>query len=349
VPTHREQTTVVVETSADDDYEESELELPGSTMRRRLIEKGIEQPSALLKGRIPLTSLVQTLAVAEYLNFRHAANVLGVSQSSVSTRVKLLEQELGIMLFERLPRGVRLTNAGRRFVEEVAAGVERLDHAVKTAGMLARGEDGLIRVGVHALHPVGFLIDLLNRYRELHPRVDIQITEGATRDTLMQLRAENLDVTFVAGTPVVPDCHSRPMWTEPLVVAIATNHPLAGSEAITWDDLASESFLARQGGMGQQVEDHIVLRLASRWPQPSIQRFDVGRDTLMSMVAQGYGMTLATMDLSHVTFPGVVFRSLLDDTEPIVFSVVWSPNNGSPILRDFLSLANKMKRALPNG
>ncbi|MGP2492867.1 LysR family transcriptional regulator [Mesorhizobium sp. PUT5] len=204
VPTHREQTTAVVETSADDDYEESELELPGSTMRRRLIEKGIEQPSALLKGRIPLTSLVQTLAVAEYLNFRHAANVLGVSQSSVSTRVKLLEQELGIMLFERLPRGVRLTNAGRRFVEEVAAGVERLDHAVKTAGMLARGEDGLIRVGVHALHPVGFLIDLLNRYRELHPRVDIQITEGATRDTLMQLRAENLDVTFVAGTPVVP-------------------------------------------------------------------------------------------------------------------------------------------------
>ena len=83
-----------------------------------------------LGSRIPLASLIQTLAVAEHLNFRHAANALGVSVSSVSTRVKTLEEDLGILLFERHARGVRLTEAGRRFVEQVSVGVDQLDHAV---------------------------------------------------------------------------------------------------------------------------------------------------------------------------------------------------------------------------
>ncbi|WP_264816298.1 LysR family transcriptional regulator, partial [Acidomonas methanolica] len=69
---------------------------------------------------------MQTLAVAEYLSFHRAALALGTSQSNVSTRIKALEQELGIVLFERNTRGVRLTEAGRLFVERVSAGVDQL-------------------------------------------------------------------------------------------------------------------------------------------------------------------------------------------------------------------------------
>lgn len=78
--------------------------------------------------------LLQTLAVAEYLNFRHAANALAISQSSISARVKTLGEDLGILLFERYARGVRLTEAGRHFVASVSSGINQLDHAVKTAG-----------------------------------------------------------------------------------------------------------------------------------------------------------------------------------------------------------------------
>ncbi len=113
-----------------------------------------------LGSSIPLASLIQTLAVAEHLNFRHAANALGVSLSSVSARVKTLEEDLGILLFERHARGVRLTEAGHHFVEHVAAGVDQLDHAVKTAGMAASGERGRLRIGVHALIPRSFLAEL---------------------------------------------------------------------------------------------------------------------------------------------------------------------------------------------
>lgn len=93
-------------------------------MRRRrstpMIDRQWGVPTQL-GSRIPLASLIQTLAVAEYLNIRHAANALRTSQSSVSARIKALEEELGILLFERNTRGVRLTEAGRLFVERVSA------------------------------------------------------------------------------------------------------------------------------------------------------------------------------------------------------------------------------------
>lgn len=79
------------------------------TNHRNLVNVGI------LSGRIPLISLVQFIAVAEHLNFRHAAKALGISQSSVSARVKALEDNLGVLLFERHARGVRLTDAGKPF------------------------------------------------------------------------------------------------------------------------------------------------------------------------------------------------------------------------------------------
>lgn len=315
-------------------------------MRRRLRKMSdSDEPSLLLRGRIPLASLIQTLAVAEYLNFRHAANALGMNQSTVSIRIKTLEQDLGVLLFERLPRGVRLTPAGRHFVEQVTAGIGQLDHAVKTAGMLAVGEQGQLRIGVHALISEGFLAGLLNRYRALHPGIDVEIAEGTARDLVKKVRVEELDVTFVAGTPDVPDCHSRPIWSEPLLAAVPARHALADRKGVTWADLAAEHFVVRIGGTGPQVYDHIILRLAGIWSQPAIQRFDVGRGTLMSMIAQDYGVTIASEATSRIPTSGVVFLPVLDEPEPITFSAVWSPQNGSPALVKLLSLAKELSRA----
>jgi DNA-binding transcriptional LysR family regulator len=81
-----------------------------------------------------MAALVQTLAVAEYLSFHRAARALGTSQSSVSARVKALEEDLGVLLFQRNTRGVRLTEAGCSFVAQVSGALESLDRAVKTAG-----------------------------------------------------------------------------------------------------------------------------------------------------------------------------------------------------------------------
>lgn len=315
-------------------------------MRRRAthtIDRPWGAPTAL-GSRIPLASLIQTLAVAEYLNFRHAANALGVAQSSVSARVKALEEDLGILLFERHARGVRLTEAGRHFVERIAAGVDQLDHAVKTASMAAVGECGRLRIGIHALIPRSFLADLIGRYREDHPGIEVEMAEGTARDAVMQLRADRLDVVFVAGTPELPDSHSRRIWTEPLLAVLPERHPLASWSTITWADLAGETFLVRHGGTGPQVHSHIVLRHAGRWPAPSILRFDVGRGALLSMVGQGFGITIVGAATALLPTTGIVFLPFADEPEPVAFSAVWSPSNRSAALRNLLTLASDMGR-----
>ncbi|MCG8270410.1 LysR substrate-binding domain-containing protein [Aquamicrobium sp. NLF2-7] len=291
-----------------------------------------------------MASYVQALAVAEYLNFRHAANALGVAQSSVSARVKALEDDLGVLLFERHARGVRLTEAGRHFFERVAAGVDQLDHAVKTAGMTASGECGRLHIGIHALIPRSFLAELIWRYRENHPGIGVEITEGTARDAVMQLRADRLDVAFVAGTPELPDCHARPIWTEPLMAVLPEKHSLAGQSAISWAEMVGETFLVRYGGTGPQVHDHIVLRLAGRWPTPSILRFDVGRGTLLSMVGQGFGITIVGAATALLPTSGVVFLPVADEPEPVTFSAIWWPSNRSAALRNLLTLASDMGR-----
>lgn len=299
----------------------------------------------LLGTRISLSALIQTLAVAEHLNFRHAANALGVAQSSVSARVKALEEDLGVLLFERHARGVRITEAGRNFVKQVTTGIDQLDHAVRTAGMVARSEQGSLRIGIHALVPGSFLASLLECYRERYPGIEVEIAESTARDSVMQLRTDRLDVTFVAGSLEFPDCHSRQMWSERLLAALPASHPLADRASVAWADLASETFIVRHGGTGPQVHDHIVMRLASKCANLSILRFDVERGTLLSMVAQGYGVTFVGEATSPMLAPGVTFRPILDEPEPFAFSAIWSPHNRSPALRSLLDLASEMSRS----
>jgi DNA-binding transcriptional LysR family regulator len=293
--------------------------------------------------------LVQALTVAEHLNFRHAASTLGVSQSSVSTRIKQLEEDLGILLFERRHRGIRLTQAGEHFLEHVAAGIEHLEHALRTAGAVARGEHGRLRIGLYALIGVGFLAELLRQFRELHPLVDLQIMEGRARDTIREVREARLDVAFIAGVPPPGDCHSKPLWRDTLFVALREGHPLAEAEGLRWRELAGERFLIRSNGGGPQAHDHIVLRLAEHQSQPRVQRFNVERDTLMSMVSQGYGIALTSEGAAQIPLPGVVFRPILDEPEPIIFSALWSPHNRSRALLDLLKLAQRKSELKSQG
>ncbi|MGQ3673989.1 LysR family transcriptional regulator [Xanthobacter sp. TB0139] len=296
-----------------------------------------------------MASLIQTLAVAEYLNFRHAAKALGAAQSSVSARVKALEDDLGILLFERHARGVRLTDAGRHFVEQVTVGIDQLDHAVKTASMVGAGRQGRLRIGICALTSGGFLDQLLSKYREVHPGIDIDMTEGTARKTMMQLRADRLDIVFVAGAPEPPDFHARCIWAEPLIAALPDHHPLAGNSAVAWPDLSGETFLVRHGGTGPQAYDHILLRFAGNFSAPTIQRLDVGRSALLSMVAQGFGITIVGAATSLMPASGVTFLPFSDELEPVPFSAVWSPFNRSAALRNLLDLANAMERQVRTG
>lgn len=301
--------------------------------------------SGIASGQIPMVSLLQLLSVAEHLNFRHAANVLGVTQSSVSTRIKGLEDALGVILFERRHRGVRLTDAGRHFVAQVSASITQLDYAVRTAGAAHSGEEGSLAIGLHSPIAAGFLADLRRRYRTDYPMIDQSITEGRSSDTIALVRDGKLDIAFVTGSVNAPDCHCRQLWTEPLVIALPKIHPLTALKQLNWFSLTDETFLVPHGGTGQQMFEHIVRRFGERGRSPRIRRCDVARDTLIGMVAADDGITLTSEATTYVPFSGVVFRPIADEPEPARFSAVWSPHNHNPALLNLLDLASEMSRS----
>ncbi len=291
-----------------------------------------------------MAALIQTLAVAEYLSFHRAALALGTSQSSVSARIKTLETDLGVILFDRNTRGVRLTEAGRRFVNQVHDAMGILDRAIKTAGMQARGEDGELRLGVHALTPGCFLDRLLKRFHADHPGVGLHITEGTARDAQLMVRESRLDLAFMACTHAIPDLNSRVIWRDRLMVALPAGHPLTAMPDVEWRHLAGETFLVRHGGTGPQVHDLILLRSAGKWPTPTILRHEVGRDALLSMIAAGHGVSIFVKEGAAANTANVAFLPIRDEPETIPFSAVWSPHNQSQPLRNLLALASQIHR-----
>lgn len=292
-----------------------------------------------------MTSLIQSLAVAEYLSFRQAALALGTSQSSVSARIKGLEAELGITLFDRNTRGVRLTENGRRFVDQVQDAVGILEQAIQTVGTRARADEGELRIGVHALTAGCFLDRLLERFHSYHPGIRLHITEGTARDAQLMVREGKLGVAFMAGAHGIPDLNSRVIWNDRLIVALPARHLFATKSDVEWRELADETFLVRQSGPGPQIHDLIVARGAGKWPTPAILRHHVGRDALLSMIAAGHGISLLVRDLAVPSTANVTFLPVRDEPEAVPFSAVWSPRNRDPALSNLLALATKMGRS----
>ncbi|SFA95048.1 DNA-binding transcriptional regulator, LysR family [Rhizobium sp. NFR07] len=294
-----------------------------------------------------MKSLVQTLAVAEYLSFQQAASALGTSQSSVSARIKRLEEDLGVILFRRNTRGVRLTDAGREFVDQVQEAVSILDAAIKTAGMNARGGKGELRIGVYALTAGWFLDRLLDQFHDTYPDIRLQITEATARDAEIMLRESRIDIAFMAQNHEISDLNSSVIWRDRLVVALPVMHPLAQQPHIEWRQLAAETFLVRHGGSGPQIHDLIVTRATGNWLTPTIHRFDVGRSTLLSMIAAGHGISLFVEEVVQANTANVHFLPIRDEPETIAFSAVWSPQNRDPALLNLLTLVKKVGRPRP--
>jgi DNA-binding transcriptional LysR family regulator len=288
---------------------------------------------------INFVSIAQALQVAEHLSVRQAASALGVRQSAVSRRVRSLEDALGVSLFERYHAGVRVTAAGAQFLEQARRALYQLDYAIKTAGAAGRGANGRLSIGIFSSIAAGFMRELMRAYVRDHPDVTIRIVEGAAGDHVALIRKRRLDIAFVRGIPVVSDCEVEQLWRERMFVVLPHGHALCERDEIGWELLRDEKFILRQTEPGPQIHDYLIARLADLGYYPSVRRFDVGRDTLMHLVALGLGVSFASQSATAASFPEVFFRPIAGDAELLPFSAMWSPSNDNPAFRRFLSLA----------
>jgi biotin operon repressor len=142
-----------------------------------------DRPQATLRAapNVSFVSIAQALIVADYGSFRRAARALGVQRSAISRRVQALENNLGVSLFERQTSGLRLTSAGRRFLERTRLAIDEIESAVRHAATAGRGAEGIIRVGLAT--PISFfLADLLKDFRAEHMRFSLISAVGRRAD-----------------------------------------------------------------------------------------------------------------------------------------------------------------------
>jgi DNA-binding transcriptional LysR family regulator len=296
-------------------------------------------------------SVAQALVVAKHLSFRAAARALGIRQSAVSRHVRALEDELGVSLFERHHAGVRITNAGARFFQHAREALTQLDQASKIAGAAGRGATGQLKIGIWSSMGAGFLRELIQAYSDRHADVAIQIVEGASTEHISLVRKRRLDVAFVADASEAADCDVAPLWNERLFVVLPQHHPFCDRKVVEWPALRTEHFIIRQSNCSRALCERLIKHLSDRTRTPSIQKADVGRETLMHLVAMGRGVSLTSEATLATSFPEVVFRPISGADATLQFSAIWWPGNDNPALRRFLSQVRalaKAKRQQPN-
>lgn len=282
------------------------------------------------------------LAAAEQTSFSGAALALKIGVSSVSRRVREFEDEIGVSLFERLSSGVRLTDAGTRFLDEIIPALHHVEAALNHARAAGRVEEGRVRIGIITTLGSGFLRNLITTYRKNFAGVLLDIQDGGRRDHLRAIRTREIDIAFFTGNASISDCDVEELWGERIYVAMAADHPLADCIALDWPQLRDERFIVPSQEPGPEVHNYIVRRISDFSTFPDISYRPVTLETLMHMVAIGEGVTLVSEGWTNTAYPHLAYRPLSAPEDIIPLSAVWSPLNDNPALRRFVSCARSL-------
>ncbi|MEO9336723.1 LysR family transcriptional regulator [Mesorhizobium sp. SB112] len=293
-----------------------------------------------------LRALRYVLAAAEAASIRRAAEAIGVEPSSVSRGIRDFEDRIGVGVFDRGPFGVRLTNAGKAFLQQAMPAIQQINEAFELAGAAGRVETGTVRVGLITTLASGFLRQLVGRFKDAHPNVAIDFYDGGRPTHIQGIRTRKLDIGIFTGNGAVEACDTLELWRERVHIAMPLEHRLARQRSIGWQELRDERFIVSRFGAGPEIRDYIVRRICDYSTYPLIDYCGVQQETLMHMVAMGKGITPVVAAWSDISISALTLVPLdaLEDVVP--FSAVWSPDNDNPGLRRLLVLARMMASEL---
>lgn len=283
------------------------------------------------------------LAAAEHGSFRRAAAALNVEQSTVSRGVRSLEHRVGAELFERGHAGIRPTPAGERFLEEAILGFDHLRRAMQRIGASQRGVHGQLTVAMSA--PFVLASELFEHFRRAYEGIAIEVVEGTSSASWALTQQRNVDVAFVAkireGAP-----RTLYLREERMVAVLPKSHPLAEARKLTLNDIRLEEFILGEGGLGPDIEEHIVGRMAKLGAEPRIQLHRVDQRNLIDMVAMGFGVTV-TIGCFPRTAPAGVAVVPLAGRNVLSIYAAWMECNPNPALKRLLDIMRRS--AQPNG
>lgn len=249
-----------------------------------------------------LRQIYYFIEVAKLEHVTEAATQLHVAQSAVSRQISLLEAELGISLFTREGRNVKLTQIGREFLDHVERAVSEIDKAKEKIEDYLNPEQGIIRLGFATSLSIHTLPMVLSQFRNDHPDVSFQLHQGSTRYLIESIDKGELDIAFAAPVPLHHErINGTIFYMEKLWAILPVHHPLAGSSTIRLSDLRQEEFVSFRQGLPLHESVKEACRAAGFHPKFTFEGEDM--DTIKALVASGFGVALipehTSLDLSH--------------------------------------------------
>jgi DNA-binding transcriptional LysR family regulator len=232
------------------------------------------------------------LAVVRHGSITGAARELGYTQSAISRQVAALEAQVGAPLFDRLPRGIGLTEEGRCLLGHAETVLERLAAARRDLEALRQVGAGRLRVGAFPTAVAALVPRALAAFRAAHPGVTLSLVEGLTPALLERLSDGEADVVVSSAPPDRPLDSNRfeldHLLDERLLVALPVGHRLARRRVLRLDELADESFIA-----GSAAAEHTLLRATLRPDfRPRIDIVAAEWTGKLGCVAAGLGVAL---------------------------------------------------------
>lgn len=280
------------------------------------------------------------IAIAEEGYITRAAERLGMQQPPLTRLLQSLEAELGVMLMERLPRGVRPTTAGLALLDEarnILAQVEGVTDVVRRA---ARGERGRLAIGFTssaALHP--FVPSVLRLFRETFVGVSVVLEEAGTGELLDALVHEKLDAAFIrsplSGSQSLQD---QPILVEPMLLALPTDHPLAidAQSPLPLAALATEAFVLYRRRVGLGLYDAILVACREAGFSPQVVQEAPRMTATLSLVAAGLGVSIVPASMQRLRGDGIIYRELTECRSLVApLHLATRVGDGSAVLRRF--------------
>jgi LysR family hydrogen peroxide-inducible transcriptional activator len=293
---------------------------------------------------VNLRDLNYLVALADLRHFGRAAEACHVSQPTLSTQVRKLEEELGVALVERAPRQVMLTAAGADIVERARRVLAEVAQMRETARRTTDPEAGSMRLGMFPTLGPYLLPHVVPRLRARFPRLELLLVEEKTETLVGMLRAGRLDAAVLALPLHEEWLHCEPLFEEPFMLAVPAGHPLSKRRELTLGSLAHEHLLLLEDGHCLRDQALEVCSLAGAGEKEGFRATSL--ETLRQMVAAGVGITLLPMLAVKPPVPPSGDIALVGFRDPPHrrLAMVW---RRSSAMAGFLREVTKVLRSLP--
>ncbi|MEL0457092.1 LysR family transcriptional regulator [Flavobacteriaceae bacterium SZ-1-7] len=278
------------------------------------------------------------LAVANELHFRKAAEKLFISQPGLSRQIKDMEESLGVKLFDRHNRQVKLTHVGQYLKEELTKNLKSLDAIFHHAKLLEDGKDGQLNFGYVGSAMQQIIPDLLVNFTKDHPNILFSLKEMDNTKQIEGLLSQDIDIGFVRLERVPRGLQLRPILKEPFCLVLPQEHPLNASNFKQLSQLKDEHFILFDPEYSASYYEKVIAIFDDSGFSPIISHNTIHAGSIYKLVENNFGVSIVPKSLVDENNSKIKFIELNKISQRTVLSVIWNKDNRNPILNKILTL-----------